>query len=154
MAGKPAGGLQQPLSASASGPSRVGQLGTRSSNGSIPSRSALPPGMVEADDEPASSHSSNPDILTSGGDAGSMVHKRFQSLLESRMHSRMQSPMTDEDGGLIHRRGSSPGIDGHGDDGLVQDDNYDEGQECFHEVHAIPLLDPVLDKQVCDLYLA
>jgi hypothetical protein len=28
------------------------------------------------------------------------------------------------------------------------DDSYDDAQECYHEIHAIPLLDPVLDKQV------
>jgi len=28
------------------------------------------------------------------------------------------------------------------------EDSYDEAQECYHEIHAIPLLDPVLDKQV------
>ncbi|KAL6761031.1 hypothetical protein V8C86DRAFT_2545790 [Haematococcus lacustris] len=28
------------------------------------------------------------------------------------------------------------------------EDEYDEGQDCYHEIHAIPLWDPVLDKQV------
>ncbi len=29
-----------------------------------------------------------------------------------------------------------------------EEDDYEENVECYHEVHAIPLLDPVLDKQV------
>ena len=77
-----------------------------------------------------------------------MVPRKYMPLIESRMQQQRLSPMADVDGGFAHQRGSSRDINSHGDNGFILEDSYDEEQQCFHEVHAIPLLDPVLDKQV------
>jgi hypothetical protein len=47
--------------------------------------------------------------------------------------------------------GSSTGSNPPGvepDEDEEEEEEMDDDVECYHEIHAIPLLDPVLDKQV------
>eukprot|EP00798_Chlamydomonas_sp_ICE-L_P026549 gene26549-18316_t len=76
--------------------------------------------------------------------------------------SRIQSILFRANPGANPETRAAPGAGGRGvvsfTDSLDQvyppnrpeeaEDEYDENRECYHEVHAIPLLDPVLDKQV------
>ncbi len=52
-------------------------------------------------------------------------------------------------GQLVEGGGGAPLVDLVGaDEGDLVGGLYEERYQSFHEVHAIPLLDPVLDKQV------
>lgn len=112
-------------------------------------------------------------FLAAADMAPGMQQRKFMSLLDKQVASPSPGSATGdragrEGSGVTPARGSGtgtvhdrtarstpsedyqPGV--HDDEGgLLEEEDGMEGddeQECYHEVHAIPLLDPVLDKQV------
>ena len=131
-------------------------------DGSVRGGSTLP-GAPSDPNQPSSLSQAMADL---GGP--NMPQRKFVSLLGQRAAATLQNapgldghaPLTAQ--ASVTSGGSDSGLlsgieedkevaDGAGiDEGSFSDDEYevDDDVECYHEIHAIPLLDPVLDKQV------
>lgn len=78
------------------------------------------------------------------GVPGALQQRKFMSLIDTKQPQHPQHPllMAQHVGGEEEDEEAVVGVDES--DGMGSEDIE---PECYHEIHAIPLLDPVLDKQ-------